>query len=65
MEKIGNGDLHYEDSVDGGFGHVTLRDADDGDVIVISEEDVEALYIRLRQTLETWDILGVYKWGKL
>ena len=63
-EQIGTGDLRYNESVDGGFGHVTLRDADDGDVIVLSEETVELLYYRLRKTLESWNEAGVYQWKK-
>jgi hypothetical protein len=42
-EVIGNNDLRAEVDVSCGFAHVVLRDADDGDVIVVNEDDVVVL----------------------
>lgn len=53
-ETIGNNDLRLQvDPRDcGGFYHVTLRDADDGDVIVVNEDDIIALRDRLSEIIE-------------
>lgn len=50
-ETIGNSDLRLQVDNDGGFNHVVLRDADDGDVIVVNEDDVGALRDRLTKIL--------------
>jgi vacuolar-type H+-ATPase subunit F/Vma7 len=52
-EAIGNNDLRMQYEPESGFHHVTLRDADDGDVIVINEDDIETLRDRLSQILES------------
>ena len=46
-EQIGNNDLRLDATPAGGFFHVFLRDADDGDVIIVNEDDVRALRDRL------------------
>jgi hypothetical protein len=46
-EKIGNNGLRFEDGTDSGFHHVILKDADDGDVIVVNEDDIDSLIERL------------------
>ena len=51
-ENIGNNDLRLSAVPIGGFRHVVLRDADDGDVIVVNEDDVRALRDRLSQELK-------------
>ncbi len=51
-EQIGNNDLRLDATPQGGFFHVALRDADDGDVIIVNEDDVEALRDRLTKVLE-------------
>lgn len=54
--QIGNNDLRYNDEPSpGGYWHVTLRDADDGDVIVINEDDLEELRDRLQATINKRD----------
>lgn len=50
-EQVGNNDLRFCCDGAGGFYHVTLRDADDGDVIVVNEDDVEALRDKLTEVL--------------
>jgi hypothetical protein len=50
-ERVGNNDLRYSDNPHGGFRHVVLRDADDGDVIVVNEDDLVALRDRLTRTI--------------
>jgi folate-dependent phosphoribosylglycinamide formyltransferase PurN len=52
MEIIGTHDLRYEDKAEGGFVHVVLRDADDGDVIIVNEDDIRALRDRLTKTIQ-------------
>lgn len=52
-ESIGNNDLRLYVDPTCGFYHVTLRDADDGDVIVVNEDDLESLRDRLTQILTT------------
>lgn len=47
-EIIGNNDLRFADANGCGFAHVALRDSDDGDVIIINEDDVRALIARLQ-----------------
>lgn len=51
-EQVGNNDLRYNDTPEGGFCHVVLRDADDGDLIVINEDDLVALRDRLDKTIK-------------
>lgn len=46
-EAIGNNDLRLLDNGAGGFRHVVLKDVDDGDWIVVNEDDLEALRDRL------------------
>ena len=46
-EVVLHGDIRYEESDGGGFVNVVLRDADDGDVIVLSEDAILALRDRL------------------
>lgn len=41
--KIGNGDLRVRCDSDGGFTNIILRDADDGDVIIVGEDDLSTL----------------------
>ena len=50
-EATGNNDLRLQIDGAGGFRHVVLRDADDGDVIVVNEDDVEVLRDRLSREL--------------
>lgn len=51
-EQIGTHDLRYSDTSIAGFYHVSLRDADDGDVIIVNEDDLVALRDRINKTLE-------------
>ena len=51
-EQVGTNDLRYNDTPQGGFCHVLLRDADDGDVIIVNEDDLVALRDRLTRTIE-------------
>lgn len=51
-EMIGTHDLRLSSGSSGGFVHVILRDADDGDVIVINEDDLRALRDRLDQIIK-------------
>lgn len=50
-EPIGNNDLRLQYDSDGGFHHVVLRDADDGDVIVVNEDDLVSLRDRLSEII--------------
>ena len=50
-EQVGAHDLRYDDTPAGGFHHVILRDADDGDTIVVNEDDLVALRDRLDRTI--------------
>lgn len=52
-ERIGTHDLRLDATPSGGFYHVTLRDADDGDVIVVNEDDLMALRDRLTQIIDS------------
>ncbi len=51
-EQVGNHDLRINAKPKGGFFHVALRDADDGDVVMVNEDDVRALRDRLTKVLE-------------
>jgi hypothetical protein len=51
-ETVGNNDLRIWCDGAGGFYHVTLRDADDGDTIIVNEDDVQTLRDRLTRILE-------------
>ena len=55
-EQVGNNDLRYDDTPQGGFCHIMLRDADDNDVIIINEDDVVTLRDRLTQTIEKYGL---------
>ncbi len=59
-EAVGNNDLRYDDTPLGGFHHVMLRDADDGDVIIVNEDDLIALRDRLDQTIKNATFLRDY-----
>ncbi len=50
-EPVGNNDLRYDDTPQGGFTYVALRDADDHNVIIINEDDVVLLWERLGRTI--------------
>jgi hypothetical protein len=50
--QIGNNDLRGEVLPGGGFNHVALRDADDGDVIIVNEDDLVALRDWLTRVIE-------------
>ena len=55
-EKIGNNDLRFRDGSGGGFHQVILEDADDGDVIVISEDDIIPLVKRLQRHIKEYNL---------
>jgi hypothetical protein len=49
---IGTHSLRAECIPYGGFYHVTLADADDGDVIIVNEDDIESLRDYLNEVLQ-------------
>jgi len=51
-EIIGTHDLRLDSKPAGGFRHLVLRDSDDGDTIVINEDDIEPLRDKLSQILQ-------------
>ena len=51
-ESVGNHDLRMDAQCIGGFWHVVLRDADDGDLIMINEDDLVALRDKLNQIIQ-------------
>jgi hypothetical protein len=57
--QIGNNDLRASCDMAGGFAHVVLRDADDGDLIVINEDDIVPLMQYLNRVLEEARSKGV------
>ena len=50
-ERIGNHDLRIDATPAGGFHHVALRDADDGDTIVVNEDDLIPLRDKLNEVI--------------
>lgn len=56
--QVGNNDLRVQAEGIGGFRHVTLRNAGNGMVIIVNEDDVEALRDYLNAVLETPEVRG-------
>lgn len=54
--QVGNNDLRFMDGSGSGFNHVVLWDADDGDVICINEDDIEALVGTLNAHLDKYNL---------
>lgn len=54
--QIGTNDLRAVADGAGGFGHVVLRDADDGDTIVVNENDVSSLRDYLNIVIEKFNL---------
>jgi hypothetical protein len=50
-EIVGTHDLRIDVTPSGGFHHVALRDADDGDVIIINEDDLIPLRDYLNEVI--------------
>jgi len=57
IEQIGNNDLRFEDATAGGFNHIILSDADDGDTIVVNEDDISSLVNRLLEHIVKYNLL--------
>lgn len=55
MERIGTHDLRMDTTPCAGFYHVTLRDADDGDVIIVNEDDLIPLRDKLNEVIAKVD----------
>jgi hypothetical protein len=51
-EQLSGTDIKYADVSGGGFCMVRLRDADDGDVIILTEDDIISLYRKLKGLVE-------------
>jgi hypothetical protein len=50
-QQVGTHDLRIDTTPQGGFHHVVLKDADDGDVIVINEDDLIPLRDKLSEII--------------
>jgi hypothetical protein len=56
-EIIGNNDLRFEDlTSNSGFHHVAITDADDGDTIILDEDDIKALINKLEQHIKKYKL---------
>lgn len=56
--KIGNHDLRLDDEPLGGYVHVALTDADDGDVVIINEDDLVPLRDELSKIIARHNLGG-------
>ncbi len=55
-EQVGDGDLRYLAEEGSGFVTVELYDADDHDLIILNEETIVALYVRLGKTIKEFNL---------
>lgn len=57
-EKVGTHDLRIDTEPTGGFHHVALRDADDGDTIIVNEDDLVPLRDKLTEVIRRAGLEG-------